>query len=344
MSDYFFLVRNLATDLKSRLQKSFPDARYIFVANPVAGSSTLRTQALSACTECAGSGAETRPEPPEILWTEYPGHARELARGILQRSDGRTRIIVVSIGGDGTHNELLSAAVQRKNGQSDPEKSRNIAFLRVPFGSGNDSADAPDLAGLYQRIDGLQTIGDAPAVLVTTRKREFLSFNIASIGIDAFITATRERFRSFLPGNSYRLLADASILFYEQFVRLKRSRFVVGDESWEQDAMLIAFGAGGRRTYGGHLKVLPGRENLCIINRGGLVTKLRMKKLFYEGRHTAQPLTRMFDTQAFEFHYPGKLHLQVDGEPVLLTRDEFPVRFEVIPRAVQVVVPARFAG
>ncbi|PLR83839.1 diacylglycerol/lipid kinase family protein [Bacillus sp. V33-4] len=61
------------------------------------------------------------------FFTEYPGHAKELAQSIAKNSDGAD-IVLAAVGGDGTLHELINGAVAYQNVR--------IGF--IPGGSGND--------------------------------------------------------------------------------------------------------------------------------------------------------------------------------------------------------------
>lgn len=89
------------------------------------------------------------------------------------------------------------------------------------------------------------------------------------------------------------------------------------------------------------MRVLPGSENVCVIERAGLLEKLRMKRLFYAGRHTEEPITAMYSLRELTGEYSGALPLQYDGEAHFLRAHDFPLTMEVISSAVRVLAPDR---
>lgn len=265
------------------------------------------------------------------MWTHSVAHAVETMEKIV---DGRD-LIVVSIGGDGTHNGVLSAVLDARH--------KNVAFVRVPVGSGNDSTSVGRIGEYLSSLGGALGVREIPAVEVQTRRRRLYSFNIASLGIDAYVTDLHDKWRRRFPGNTYRIAADLAVLRFEKNVGLGPSRLIgTTTEGTEVDMgagvrNLIVFGAEGGRTYGDHMRVLPGEENVCIIGTAGLLEKIRIKKLFFSGRHGDLPVTTMARLESLRVEYAGRLPLQVDGEAHWIDEDEFPVTFSRIERSVTVI-------
>jgi diacylglycerol kinase family enzyme len=276
---------------------------------------------------------------PEIWWTASGEEARRRVRERLD-SAGSAPPIVVSLGGDGTHNHVLQAGL---------EGDKGALFLRLPLGSGNDAAGT---ASLQDALDGLESMVAPvriPAVRITGQRSSHVAFNIASVGIDAYVTILHDRWRTILPGNTYRLLVDLAVLRYDRALGVGGMGIVVthpGGTSVDlgsEPRSLVAFGATGHRTYGDHMAVLPGEENLCVIARTGLFDKLRMKGLFYRGAHVDEPITSMHRARSIVLNYESRLPLQFDGETRWLEVEDFPVRMEIIADAVPVLGPARVA-
>lgn len=338
MSDERDNVERLVRAVAAGVAASVPGVPITAIVNPAAGSPAVHRARIQANAAALKHHANVA---VEIVWTEYPEHATRIVRELIARGEADSvitagasgassvRRIVLSFGGDGTHNEILRATV----GYPD------IAVLRLPYGSGNDSADVPTFAHLFEDTVGWQA-GYADAVRVTTRLETLYAFNIASIGLDAFITDMHGRLKRVLPGDSYRMITNVAVLFYERLVGLQR--MVVRAADGREAAgfiMLAAFGAGGRRTYGNHMHVLPGDENVCIMSHGGLRTKLRLKRLFMAGLHVNEPQATVWTTPSMTVEYDGSLPLQVDGEARRVGSEEFPVRFEHVRDAVRVLVP-----
>jgi diacylglycerol kinase family enzyme len=317
------------------LHRHFPHRPVVFVANPAAGTRHRhRVVERIARTHCGGEGPE-----PEIWWTESGEEARRRVRERLDRV-GATPPIVVSLGGDGTHNHILQAGMGRDSA---------ALFLRLPLGSGNDAAGTASLRDALDELAEAVAPRRIPVVRIVGQRSSHVAFNIASVGIDAYVTILHDRWRRILPGNTYRLLVDLAVLRYDRALAVGPLAIEVNaPEGFPVDLgakprSLVALGATGHRTYGDHMAVLPGEENLCVIAQTGLLDKLRMKGLFYRGAHIHQPITEMYRATAVTFNYNGRMPLQFDGEARWLDTEDFPVRMSIEAGAVSVLERARVA-
>lgn len=302
------------------------------LVNPVAGG-VARHATLAASvqiTETYAAGLHAKSFGAVSVRTHYttaPGHASQIVAELVAKPrDGE--LVVVSAGGDGTHGEVLRVLV-------DAAEPIDATAIRLPMGTGNDGADAPTFA----EACGLLTFGTrltgVPFVRVTeaTGRRHY-AFNIASLGLDAYVTDVGNRLKRIVPGDIYKGVADVATLFYEPVFGIRESRALLETSSGERETVagrfiIFAFGATGRRSYGDGKTVLPGEENLCAIETVGLRRKLELKSLLYAGRHTAEPEVTMRSCRRLELHYDGKVPMQLDGEGVWLTADSFPLTMEV---------------
>lgn len=300
----------------------------------------------------SGVPQESSPHPDAKLHISLrPGHAAEIAAGILERigsshdSAPETRNLLVTVGGDGTHEEVLSALYQ-----GDAAVLAKLEIFRLPMGTGNDSADALEVAEacdiLYEGEDG-KRIG---ALRVTPKGMAPLySFNIASIGIDAYVTYLTNRLKTLIPGDVYKVLADVATLFYQPRYGSEPMTIIAETGSGEVETLrgrfiLVAMGLSGHRVYGGAKPVLPGDQNLCVMSEVGLMRKIRLKKMFYAGTHIHQPETRMLNVKRITITYDGRVPVQVDGEACWLEPENFPLEIEILDPRLHVLTHAGQGG
>ena len=329
-------------------------------------------------------------EPPGIVrsrrvhWTTAPGHARGIAlavagrvlpphatgtvggeasaaadRPVRDRYEDIERVLIVAAGGDGTANEIRSALMPLP-----ADVLQRIELFHLPLGTGNDAADAATVEEAHRILTGPLRVIRSPAIMLTTATGEVAhAFNIASIGLDAWIADLTNRCKRFVPGDAYRLVVNAAIPFYKYAVRQRPMRVRVsgaghgsgpnhereqrwyGPECWS----MVVFGASGRRTYGGGMAVLPDEANLCLIGPMSLRRKLATKSRFYRGEHLELPEVRVFDadeviievaspdpTRQFrDWQFP----VQLDGEVRGLAEADFPLRFTRLPPLLRTLGP-----
>jgi len=276
-----------------------------------------------------------------VHFTQRPGHARLITEEIINaegKSASGIERLLIGCGGDGTSNEICSALVQ-----ADASLLDRLKLLRFPLGTGNDVADAHTFGDAYDLILGSQRTEKTGALLVSSGTAAArYSFNVGSIGLDAFIAGLTNRFKRVIPGDAYKSLVDFGSLFYEQRVRPQPMDITLHDGNGETKVSgfvpsMVVVGISGARTYGGHLPVLPGSENVCLIGRMGVLKKIRVKKLFYLGKHGELPEVSFHRADKVEVAYKGRIPMQLDGELTWLDAGDFPVTMKILEPKIKVL-------
>lgn len=356
MTDGFALFRSLLADWLEKTSL-FPgkNLHIDLIVNPHAGG--LRhegkrralTDALVRAMALSPGGAQRTDRTVKVsTWvTDYPGHEKAILAH-LQAADptgpGDQRLVVIA-GGDGTSRGALISALGL------PQAVREqLLFFRLPLGTGNDAAESRDWNEALDLLSGRGslTAQAEPLKVIEVRvpgQEPHYSFNIASVGLDAFVVHMTNRLKSWFPGDSYSLMVDVAALFYEAFVRVVPSTLVLSAQGqrvleWNQAFLLAALGASGHRTYGAGKKILPDADNFCLAGRKNLFTKLSYRKPFYRGTHRDLDGIVLASGDRLEVTSPVRIPLQMDGEVLWLDPTDFPVSFEVQDRGLQALRPS----
>jgi diacylglycerol kinase family enzyme len=276
-----------------------------------------------------------------VHFTEHPGHARLITDGILNaeaRAASGIERLVIGCGGDGTSNEICTSLVN-----AEAKLLNRVKLLRLPLGTGNDVADAPTFTDAYDLILGPQKPFKTGALLVTCAGQPpRYSFNVGSLGLDAFVVLLTNNFKRIIPGDAYKFMVDVATLFYEARTRPQPMDITIRGDGRETRIesfvpSMVVVGISGGRTYGGHLPVLPGRENVCVIEAMSIFDKLRSKKLLFQGRHGELEKVRFFNAAEVRVDYASVMPMQLDGEFRWLGKEDFPVTIQVLPPRIQVL-------
>lgn len=269
------------------------------IINPVSGrarGSAGRARADIARTVVANLGVDA-----EIVVTERPGHARDLAREAV----GLGARAVVAWGGDGTINEVASVLA-----------FGNVPLGIVPAGSGNGLARE---LGIDPRPD--RAIA-AAALRVEYRSIDVgeienrLFVNTAGIGVDAHIAsrfnAPSNRRRGFLgyAGITARALASYAPRHY---------RITTAGAVADVRAVLVTiansaqFGNGARIAPGARLD--DGWLDLVVLQeRSRLTTLIHLPRLF-TGSVERVPGCRLQRVTEVTIEADEPMTFHVDGEP-----------------------------
>ena len=295
--------------------------RVAVIINPISGTGgrrrVTRERAELAASAIAGRGLEV-----EVFVTERPGHARELASATIE--DGVSTVI--AWGGDGTVNEVGSAAA-----------FRSVTLGIIPSGSGNglarelripfDPVRAIDVAlgGRECRIDAGELDGR-------------LFFNIAGIGLDARV-AQRFAARAGARRGFARYLALAA----RELLRYRPDRHTVYADGATLRTRALLIAIANARQYGNgaiiapHARLTDGRLDVVVVAaRPPWKTLLHVPRLF-SGQIARVPDVAMRAASDIQVTSAGPVVYHLDGEPYVGG-----ARLDARPRpgALKVAIPA----
>lgn len=274
-------------------------------------------------------GADT-----EFVLSQHAGGAAELAGDAVRR--GRTTIL--SLGGDGTHNEVVNGIMRETPAPS------AITFGVLPAGTGGDFArviDAP-----REVLGAARALVDAPVGPLDVGRVHIDSIgpdavhyfvNVATFGIGGLIDTLVNDAPKFLGGRlSFFIGTVRALLAYKPVsVRLTADGEELGTFK------INTVGLGNAQFCGGGMHLTPGAhpgdgwfEGIIIEHRPPLQL-LGMTLDIYKGKHLDRDFVRTFRarTLAADLVGTGSAYLDLDGEaPGII-----PARFEILPSALNLI-------
>jgi len=302
-------------------------SRYLIILNPIAGVGTAM-KSLPRIKELL-----TQYELNfEIVFTDYPGHAVEIARKAAEDAYD----FVISAGGDGTANEVLNGLMQHKAAGG---------FLPVmgviPVGRGNDFAFGADipvevdeacalLASLPRKwIDiGRVSGGDKPDGMYFG--------NGVGVGFDAVVgfLAAKSRLKGML---TYLVAAIKAIFVYFKppTVEVK-----YGAETLTMPALMVSI-MNGRRMGGGFMmapyaSTTDGLLNLCIVREVPQLAMFGLMGKFMKGTHEADAAVSTARADSITITaLKGTLPVHADGNTVCEEGKQ--IQIVLLPRALEII-------
>lgn len=221
------------------------NARTLLIINPRSGTRS-RSGLAEAVHAVFGHTAD-------IAFTEYPGHATDLARGAAASGYGK----VVAVGGDGTVNETANGLL-----------GTGVPMAIVPFGSGNGLAR--HLRIPMRRDEALAVARDGDTLAIDCGEvgdRRF--FCTMGLGFDAEVSRefANSRKRGFL---TYSRIAVGNFLHYVP----QTYRIDVDGRTYEYKAFIVA--VCNASQYGNNAFIAPrasmsdGLLDVTVVERGNL--------------------------------------------------------------------------
>ncbi len=319
------------------------------IINPIAGGLRKRRSVkreYSLLTERnekrrhSGEGQSIHLFPYTLYITEYAGHAHRITNQLIEkvREEGlQTRNLIITAGGDGTAIEVCSALVEVEEGVRD-----RFILLRLPFGTGNDGLDAESPDEAWELLSGETEERRIGYITVQPNNHPpVYAFNIASIGLDGYVTELANRLKRFVPVSFYSLMVNVAALFYDRSVESLVMELEVRDheKQWNssEEYLLLAFGVTGNRSYGGKKRILPTDANVCVVKPMSLLKKFAIKDKFYTGEHVVFNEAKLFHACRLVIKCFASIPMQCDGEVYRLSPDNFPLTMKIEPPVLSVL-------
>lgn len=291
------------------------------VANSAAGGGRCGRQLDAALLRLQSGGVAV-----ELVRTERPGHAVELAR--RGYGDGYRRFL--AIGGDGTAHEVV-------NGLFPEGLEDRPALGFMPLGTGNSFLRDFDPSA-RDPLEALRSDRRHACDVLRLRHADGVLYyiNLLSLGFAADVAAlTNRRFKGLGPAG-YLLGVLVCLL------RCRRQRFPLradGDPDWDSRPCLFLTFNNSKYT-GGTMLIAPQADTadgliefvrFGPIGRWGLLRNLRR---LYDGTHVDHPLASRRGVRRVDFDLDGPVDVMVDGEVRRLRCQAL----DVLPQALDVCV------
>ena len=291
-----------------------PQHRYLLIVNPEAGSrSTMK--ALPDIERLL----RARQADYEFHFTKERDHATQLVRDIGDQFD-----VIVSVGGDGTINEIA-------NGMPDIDKPLGI----IPIGTGNDFARSCSLkAGdLESAIDVLMAHDVKTIDVGEVNGRRFV--NVMGLGFEGRANDIGKML-SFLKGTPKYLIAiGGTYLTY----RRMPLHLTFNDIEIDEKVFLVSIGNGW--NVGGGLQLTPkaklddGVFDVCYVQH---ISRLRILQVFaklYDGTIDEVEEMEWYQTKELHIKSDRPIPAHIDGESFDPVQREFTIR--IIPQALDII-------
>ena len=292
------------------------------IVNPAADGGRLGREWTRISRRLSGWGLSV-----PTVFTEAPWHATELVAEAV--AEGVQRVVVA--GGDGTVCEAAEGLHRAGGGE--------LAIL--PLGTGNDGARTLGVPQDLERATRATVDGRVRSVDLI-RIGDHVVFNAIGVGLTGDINDRAIRIKAakvpLLRGIFVYLVAALSALFR---YRMQKVRMVTEDQNYEGTMLILAVHGGP--TTGGGFALTPvavpddGLLDACLVEEIGPLGRLMRLAAAMKGALGAKKGTHELQVQWLELHFAKPLPAHLDGNSVTL---EPPMaRFEVLPGALQVVVP-----
>ena len=254
----------------------------------------------------------------EVLYTEYPKHATKLSAEAVKRGVE----IIVSVGGDGTANEVAQGMI-----------GGAAALAILPTGSGNGFARHFEIP-----------VDIAKAIQVMNRRKEQwidtiqvngkTCLGVAGVGFDADVSATFSNYQIRGPA-SYLLAVFLELPLY----KTQEYQLMIDGELYTRRAFLICFANtmqyGNNAFIAPHAKIDDGYLDVIVWKEFPPHAAPKLIHDLFTKHLCDSKYTELFRCQEVILKKnPKTLHL--DGEPYPVVDD---VYIRVLPSSLRILIP-----
>jgi diacylglycerol kinase (ATP) len=304
------------------------EKKMMFIINPIAGQG-----AGKLALPQIGRMVRENSMDCEIVSTEHPGHAIDLAKNAAVNGFE----FIVAVGGDGTSNEVLNGLMQAWN-----QGYRNSKMGIIGIGRGNDFAYGfgipPGLQNGFQVIQQRKLRPMDVGQVVGGNFPEGRYFgNGIGIGFDAvagFEAAKLTHIHGFM---NYIIAALRTIFL---FFNAPLVRIEYDDEMITQPSLMVSI-MNGRRMGGGFMMAPEastddGLLDFCIVGQLSRIGILSMIPKFMKGTQATRPQVKT--GRAAKIHVialKGSLPAHADGETLCTAGAD--LRVKIIKQPLEIV-------
>ena len=292
---------------------------HVFIINPASGSK----KSVLLVDDIHRYLGELK-EPYEIIFTEYAGHATEIAANYHEPDT-----CVYAVGGDGTAYEVL-------NGLQD-----NVCMAIVPAGTGNDFYRMLDLGedlktSLKDTIFGREVLVD----YAVANGRKFI--NMMAMGLDAYANQVAQNIAKKLP------LPRALVYVASALIAIANPKKIdieanINGEVIKKRIVLSAIMNG--KWYGGGFTPTPnasiqdGKLDLCFVDDFNIFRMIQLLPMYSKGTHVNEKEVTFYQTEEFTLKTKELAPLSIDGE----VGNETSLHVKMIKQKLRMRVPQQSA-
>ncbi len=259
------------------------------------------------------------------IYTKEPGDAIEIARKAVEANYD----CIMSVGGDGTVNEIINGMLTAK------EEGRKTKLLIYPLGTGSDLSralklpnDIEDFIVLMKRekIRKIKVVEAEYSNYQKEREKRYF-INIADCGMGAEVAKKLNESKKTIDGSLSYLLKIFQTLFNYQN---KEMKIEADDKLLYQGKINSAIVAHGN-YFGGGIRIAPEADlfsdklNLILLkdfSKIGIIINLIKA---YKGTHLKHSLVKSYQVEKVMVSAVERVELELDGESLGICNAEFKI-------------------
>ena len=301
-----------------------------FIINPVSGSKETQS-AKKKLPKLIMQTLDMEQWLPNIMYTEYAGHATELAYQYARMGFDA----VIAVGGDGTVNEVAKGLV--KGERSKVKGERETALGIIPMGSGNGFARHLNIPIRPQKA--LEMINHSEPISVDyglANGRLFVS--TCGTGFDALIAD------HFAGSNKRGFATYFQNIIHDIFSYAPQTYHIVGDGlDVTHKAFLITFANANQWGYEALIapkaSVQDGKMDIMLMSSHAILGSASLALRLFAGSIDDSHFMDTLRAKEVTLEREEAAPFHIDGDPVEMEKD---IHIKIVEDGLRVLVEKRF--
>ena len=297
-----------------------------FIINPISGSKETQN-AKKKLPKLIMQELDQEQWLPNISFTEYAGHATELAYQYARMGFDA----VIAVGGDGTVNEVARGLVKGGSGE------RKTALGIIPMGSGNGFARHLNIPIKPQKA--IEMINHSEPISVDyglANGKLFVS--TCGTGFDALVAD------NFAGSNKRGFMTYLQNVLKEAFAYQPQNYHIVGDGlDVTHKAFLITFANANQWGYEALIapkaSIQDGKMDIMLMSSHALLGSASLALRLFAGSIDDSHFMDTIRAKEVTLERESAAPFHIDGDPVEIEKD---IHIKIVPDGLKVLVEKRF--
>jgi len=275
--------------------------------------------------------------PVTVRFTEKKGHATEYTREAIGKGFRK----FISVGGDGTLNEIVNGAFTQEH--CTPSE---LLLGMIPVGTGNDWGRMFSIPLVYEGavkviMEGRQMPHDIGVIDYfngENRERRYF-INIAGLGFESLVVIKTNRQKE--KGKSSKAIYFFNLLASLLSWRHRNADIII--DGIKNSCKIFSINIGNGRYCGGGMRQTPdalpddGLLDITVIREMSRFEVIKSLKLLYDGTILSHPKVDGYRSTNLSVQSDSLLYIESDGESLGHT----PAEFRILPGAINIVYGSR---
>lgn len=290
--------------------------KVLFIVNPISGHKDKKN--FPSLVE---SLIDKEKYDYSISWTEYGGHAKELAREAIASGVD----IIVAVGGDGTINEIGTAMLGAEQ-----------TFAIVPCGSGNGLARHLHIPLKAEKVI-TEVINKGVKSKIDTASINGVPFiSIGGVGFDAIIA-------DYFAKDPNRGLKTYVKLVTERYFKFQPEKYhLILDDDTEIDCEPLFISFANSNQFGNNAVVSPhaslndGLLDVCVFKKPSFISIPDVAVKLMTSRIDHSKIVDIYKAKKIKVIRQKEDIANVDGEAMMMAKD---LDIEIKPLSLNILLP-----